>query len=343
MAALARYRVLEAAGGWSDIPAGPSLHPGKADPRLPLLRARLRVEGDLAEPLPDEAVLDATTVAALKRFQIRHGIGPDGVLGAATLAALNLPVGARIDQIAANLERWRWMGRAIPDSRIEVNIASQTLRVVADGEITMTMRTVVGDPKHWTPLLVATARSILLNPTWTVPASIIKNEIRPKLRREPDYLERNDMQWIGDQLVQAPGPNNSLGRLKLEVRDGFDIYLHDTPGHAAFARDRRALSHGCVRLERPLDLAAELLADRPGWAQDDIQAAIDTGATARVQLGKTVTVVLSYWTVETAPDGAIVFHDDIYGRDARLAAHLPRGWAAPAPVAVGQADRSPAG
>jgi murein L,D-transpeptidase YcbB/YkuD len=338
---LARYRALALAGAWPLVPAGPSLHPGESDPRVPILRTRLGAEGDLVDaPAVATNQYDATTVTALKRFQTRHGIKPDGVLGASTLAALNVTVAARIDQIAANLERWRWMARAIPDSRIEVNIATQTLSLVSDGETEMAMRTVVGDAKHWTPLLVATASSFLLNPPWKVPTSIIMKEIRPKLRREPDYLEKNDMQWIGDQLVQAPGPKNSLGQIKLEVHDRFDVYLHDTPMRSAFTRDNRALSHGCVRLERPLDLATSLLSAKPGWAREDFDAAIATGATSRVFLPKPITVVLSYWTVEAAADGTPFFYDDLYGRDARLAARLGHGWMTQPEVATGEKDKS---
>jgi murein L,D-transpeptidase YcbB/YkuD len=337
MAALQHYRAIAAAGGWERLPPGASLHPGQGDPRLGVLRRRLGAEGDLdAGALSDSPRYDADTVAGVKRFQLRHGITPDGVLGLSTYIALNVPVEQRLQQIAANLERWRWMARALPDTRIEVNVAGAEFKLVVDGTVAMVMRTVVGDAKHRSPLLVATAGSLLLNPPWHVPLSIIRNEITPKLRNDPDYLEQNGMQWIGGHLVQAPGPKNSLGRIKLEVRDRFDVYLHDTPARAAFARDQRWLSHGCIRLERPLDLAVALLAERPGWAHEDLEAAINTGATQRVALPHVVTVVLAYWTAEAA-DGRVLFHDDIYGRDARLARHLGRGWAEPHPPEIADA------
>ena len=343
MQALARYREIAASGGWERLPPGPVLHPNQADPRLNSLRTRLRAEGDLARDVrSDGPRFDAAAVAGLKRFQARHGITSDGVLGEATFEALNVPAEIRVAQIAANLERWRWMARVMPDTRIEVNVAAANLKLLVGGEIGMQMRTVVGDAKHRSPILVAQANSFLLNPPWRVPPSIIKAEIMPKLRREPDYLDQNDMRWIGNHLVQAPGPRNSLGRIKLEVRDEFDVYLHDTPAHSYFAKDQRWLSHGCVRMERPLDLAAELLASKPGWAREDIEAAIATGATHRVALPQSITVVLSYWTAEPTPDGAVQFHDDIYGRDARLVKHLGPGWMdAPAP-ALGAAPRETA-
>ena len=338
MQALTRYRGIAAAGGWQPLPSGATLHPKESDPRLPALRTRLVAEGDLdAGALSDSPRFDPDTVTGLKRFQLRHGITPDGVLGLATFTALNVPVEKRIDQIAANLERWRWMARAMPESRIEVNVAGAEVKLLVDGTVAMQMRTVVGDAKHRSPILIAQAGSVLLNPPWRVPVSIVKKEIMPKLRNQPDYLEQNDMQWIGDHLVQAPGPKNALGRLKLEVRDRFDVYLHDTPAHTAFARDQRALSHGCVRLERPLDLASALLAGKPGGAREDLEAAIATGATHRIFLPQQVTVVLAYWTAVAQEDGRTVFHDDIYGRDARLVRHLGRGWMNPHPPEIAEA------
>jgi len=338
MQALVRYRAIAADGGWQRLPSGATLHPKESDPRLPALRARLVVEGDLeAGAVSDSPRFDPDAVTGLKRFQVRHGITPDGVLGLATFTALNVPVDKRIDQIAANLERWRWMARAMPATRVEVNVAGAEMKLLIDGTVTMRMRTVVGDAKHRSPILVAEAGSVLLNPPWRVPVSIIKKEIMPKVRSQPDYLEQNDMQWIGDHLVQAPGPKNALGRLKLEVRDRFDVYLHDTPAQAAFARDQRWLSHGCVRLERPLDLALALLAGKPGAGREDLEAAIAAGATHRIFLPQQVTVVLAYWTAEAQEDGRTIFHDDIYGRDARLVRHLGRGWMQPHPPEVAEA------
>jgi murein L,D-transpeptidase YcbB/YkuD len=184
------------------------------------------------------------------------------------------------------------------------------------------MNAVVGRPKHDTPILQSTIHTVVINPPWIVPKSIIDKEIKPAIERNPDYLERHHMFWADEQIIQEPGPQNSLGRIKFEFPNNYGVYLHDTPAHALFADVDRAQSHGCVRLEHPLDLAEELLKDNGKWPREAIEDAIRDGTTLRVPLATEMPVTLAYWTAYVDDDGTVEFRPDVYGRDAPLAAIL---------------------
>ena len=319
--ALARYRELTEKGGWLPLPEGPSLRPGTSGALVSALEARLKAEGVLAEP-DGSAVYDGALVAAVKRFQASHGLAPDGVVGPKTQAALNVSAVDRVQQIAVNLERWRMLARSIPTTRFEVNVPAATARLVIDGETTLEMRAVVGDPKHPTPMLASKITDVVLNPYWTVPPSIVKNEIEPILARDSGYLERNHMKWTNGNLVQDPGGTNPLGRLRFTFANKFGVFVHDTSAPGLFANYERARSHGCLRLEKPVDLAAALLEADPAWPRDKIEATIAGGATIRIPLTKAIPIVVAYWTAFVDDDGTVEFRNDIYGRDARLAAAL---------------------
>ena len=318
--ALGQFREIQRRGGWQAIPAGPSLKPGASDARVLALRARLAVEdpaagGDLANPLYDPALVEA-----VKAAQARYGQPADGVVGPATLAALNRPVEARLAQIAANMERWRWMPRAWPRTRIEVNIAGAVLDVFDENVRIDSMRVAVGTRANRTPMLISEIHSVVLNPPWNVPDSIASKELVPK---GEDYLSRNGFRWVsngagGSRLQQSPGPGNSLGRIKFDFQNPFAIYLHDTNSRAVFERDARSVSHGCVRVERPGDLA-RILMERsgPGTAAR-IDAALQDTKTVRAQLDQRWPVLIAYWTVFTDQNGQINFRDDIYGWDEQL-------------------------
>jgi murein L,D-transpeptidase YcbB/YkuD len=334
-AALVQYRGLTE---WLSVqpPEAKTIEPGQRTTIVPALAQRLAAEGDLAAgdaeaTASDGRALDGPVLAALKHFQQRHGLTPDGRLGKQSFVSLNVSLADRIGQIVANLERRREVAHLLPPTRIEVNVASATLTVLRDGEPVSSMRAVVGDPEHQTPMLISSIRDVEVNPPWIVPASIIQKEIRPKLRRDPTYLERNDMTWTGGQLIQAPGAKNSLGHLKFEFPNPFSVYLHDTPMHRLFALDARELSHGCVRLEHPLDLAQLLLAaSKP----DSIQQAIDKGQTTHIRLPESMPVAVLYWSAYVEADGTVDFRDDLYQRDARLVAALK----APHRTAAGTAE-----
>jgi L,D-transpeptidase YcbB len=321
--ALGVYRDLDAAGGWEALPTRLSAKAGKRLAQDARLARRLRIEGDLSDD--DDMDDDAfnPTVEALKRFQQRHGLAARGKLNKATLEALNVSARDRVLQIAANLERWRTHSRLPAATRVEVNAAAAIATLYRDNEPVMVMNAVVGKPKHDTPILQSTIMTVIINPPWVVPKSITENEIKPAIARDDTYLARNRMYWSEDgMLIQEPGPGNSLGRIKFEFPNNYGVYLHDTPAHALFKDIDRAQSHGCVRLERPVDLAEELLRDNSEWPRDAIEQAIRDGETIRVPLEQIMPVTIAYWTAFVADDGTIEFRPDVYGRDAPLAATL---------------------
>ena len=309
------------------------------------LRERLIAEGyfDAASMPEDPSAFDQTLADAMKKFQAAHGLPVDGSVGRLTLAALNVAPAVRARQIRWNLERWRSLPRIDAPSRIEVNVPAAQAVLFADGEPVRVMRTIVGAVIHPTPVLRARMRSVLLNPPWLVPNSIIEKEIRPALKRDPKYLQRQNMVYQevdgGRVLEQLPGPKNSLGQVKFEMPNPDDIYMHDTPEQRIFGLSRRYVSHGCIRVEDPRELARILL-DSDEWSREAIDAAIATGETQRVALTKSLPVYVLYWTAFVDPDGTVEFRDDIYGRDKRLAEALAAQAAADHLADTGEKGRS---
>ena len=285
-------------------------------------------QDDPALPDDPDTVYDGAVEAAVRRFQRRYGIAVDGAVGPRTLAAMNVPVRARIEQIALNLERWRALPRDLGASYMMVNVPSESLDIVADGVAVMSMKVVVGDTDHPTPVVRTAIAAVTLNPTWNIPASIITKEILPKSKRDRSYLLKNDIVFTpGRGWQQLPGPKNPLGQIKFETPNRFDVYLHDTPSRLAFDRFFRAQSHGCVRLERAAELAGFVLRDM-GWDDLQIAQAAATGETRRIDLKRHWRVYMLYATSFVDEDGTVEFRDDLYGRDARLRDAL----AAPQPV-----------
>ena len=323
--ALGQYRAIAARGGWPAIGEGPALKPGMIDDRVVQLRLRLAAENPPGSIETTSPVYDDTLAAIVQAAQARYGLKSDGVVGGATLRAFNMPVEGRIAQIAANMERWRWMPRAWPTVRIEVNIPDQQLTLYAQNKPVDAMKVVVGQPGKKTPMLISAVRSIIVNPPWNVPKSIARSELVPKGQ---GYLRANGFTWVSDgaggsRLQQRPGPGNSLGRIKFDFDNPYGVYLHDTPAKAAFDREERSLSHGCVRLERPQELAAILLGQ--GWDQAKLQAIVDTMETERIDLPQKIPVMLLYWTVFISPDGQVNFRNDTYRWDERLSGMLELG------------------
>jgi len=334
--ALARYRRIAAGGGWRQVPETTKLKRDDHGPAVTALRRRLAAEGYLAADALAGG-FDSAVDGAVRRFQAQHGIAADGAVGPDTFRALNVPAAVRVEQIRANLERWRELPRSWPKTRIEVNIPSATLTVIENGEPRLVMRAIVGAEDHPTPVMRAHMNAVLFNPSWTIPASIVKNEIVPKAKRDAKYLERNHYVYRGAVLQQLPGAGNALGRVKFEMPNIYDVYLHDTPSRPLFKRVSRSLSHGCVRLENPRELALYLLSGRSGWAEEDIDRVIAAGQTERVPLPRSLPVYLLYWTAFVDAEGAVEFRDDVYARDQRLTTALAtrdageRGRAVPAP------------
>ncbi len=340
-AALARYRGIASTGGWPRVPGGPVLKPGMSDARVAVLRRRLAVEGDLqGQPAGDAASFDEALERAVIRFQRRHGLDPDGVVGAHTLAALNVPVQARIDQIRVNLERARWVFQDITRDYVLVDIAGFQAEMVKDARPVWSSKVVVGKPYRRTPVFKATMTYLVLNPTWTVPPTILAQDILPRVRRDPGYLQRKHIRVVDRKgriidrdtldwsrytgrnfpylLRQDPGPDNALGRIKFMFPNKHLVYLHDTPHKELFRRSERAFSSGCIRIERPFALAELLLDDPKRWSRERILAAIKTGKTRTVLLPKPIKVLLLYWTVDVDGQGRVSFRKDLYGRDRRV-------------------------
>lgn len=315
-AALAEYRRIEATGAWVDIPAGGPLKPGVEDARVPLLRRRLAATGDLPAWTADDPSreYDATVEAGVRAFQERHGIEPDGTLGPATLRALDVPVGIRIDQIRATLERCRWVMHDHADRFVLVDIAGYSLAVI-DREVPIwATRVIVGEKINQTPSFRADMRSIVLNPKWTIPPGIMKKEILPAMNKDPGYFQRKGYTWVNGQVVQPAGPRNPLGRIKLLLPNKHHVYLHDTPTKASFNRANRTFSHGCVRVEHPFALAA-LALDDPNWTADGLVAAASSGKTRTIVLKKPLPVLILYATASADPEGRVQFVPDVYERD----------------------------
>jgi murein L,D-transpeptidase YcbB/YkuD len=341
--ALALYRELASHGNWPQVPGGPTIKPGMSDERVGTIRRRLIAEGylpsemaprllelpaDIADDSAGAAVVssaevfDATIEQGIRAFQRRQGIVEDGAVGARTLAALNVSLRARVEQIALTLERWRSLPRDFGKNYVFVNVPGESLEVFEDGRPVMGMKVVVGDPGHPTPVVQSHIAAVTFNPTWRVPLSIGKAEIAGKVRADPHYLEKNQMVQKGTYYFeQLPGPKNPLGQVKFETPNKFDVYLHDTSSPTAFARAARALSHGCVRVQDARGLAAYILGG-PKWNSDEIANAINLGETQRADVVRKLRVSILYFTSFVDADGTIEFRDDIYGRDKRLRAAL---------------------
>jgi murein L,D-transpeptidase YcbB/YkuD len=333
---LAAYRQIGAAGGWPPVPAGPVLKPGERDRRVVDLRARLAVtDGLVSDPDDDPELLDDAVEEAVKRFQGRHGLDEDGKVGPKTVEALNVPVEARIDQIRVNLERERWIFRDIPNDFIVADIAGFRLHLYRDRTPVWTTRIQVGKPYHATPVFKGEMTYLVLNPTWTVPPGILRNETLPAIRQDADYLTRQNMSVIRSDgsvvdpatvdfsgsfpygIRQEPGPSNALGRVKFIFPNPYFVYFHDTPSKGLFGRSARAFSHGCIRTEDPLRLAELLLVDQ-GWDRARIDGVVASEKMTTVTLDEPMTVFLLYWTADVWEDGTIAFREDIYNRDAKI-------------------------
>lgn len=312
--AIARYEQIVASGVWPLVPSTESLRNGDSDALVPILRGRLVAEGDLTTP-SNSTLFDSELHGALIRFQHRHGLKEDGILGRRTIAALNISATERIDTLRHNLNRQLRETRRWGNRYIVVNTASATYRLVDNGETIFERPVIVGRPNWQTPRLDGTIDRIVLNPTWSVPPRIAQLELMPRIRREPGYLQAHHMRLVDGLIQQAPGPDNPLGRFKFVFPNDESIYLHDTSAPSLFSQDERHLSHGCVRLSNAEELAIYLLRLQPGWDETALGAATATGKTNTVRLVVPIPVHLVYDTAWVEPDGTVHFREDVYHRD----------------------------
>lgn len=359
--ALAQLRAVELRGGWPRVSAGPKLETGSTGARVRELRRRLVAGGDLADA-DERGDFDTGLDAAVRRFQARHGIDPDGVVGPATLAALNVPVAERIALVRANLERLRWVARELAGDFLLVDIAGFNAQLWLGEALAWQARVVVGRPFRTTPEFRATMKYLVLNPEWNVPPTILREDVLPKVVRDPGHLGRNHMRVVdaggrpldpaaidwaaarerprafAHQIVQAPGKDNPLGRVKFMFPNEHSVYLHDTPSRELFERTVRAFSSGCIRIDKPLDLALLLLDDDSRWGEPQLLEAIASGRTQTVPVKRPVPVLLLYFTA-TARGDELQFRPDLYHRDAPIL----RALAAPFRFAPVDAGRRQAG
>lgn len=327
--ALARYRRVLAAGGWPAVPEGPLLEPGMRDPRIAILRQRLLAEGALSALVSgsEEAALFTPAIdRAVRRFQERHGLAP-GKVGPDTLAVLNVPAAERVRQIELNLERWRWLPHELGARHVLVNVPDFRLAAVEQGKAVLEMRIIAGAPSSHTPSFSAEMTHLVLNPYWNVPKSIAEKEILPKARRNPGYLKNHNYEIVkvpggGTRVRQRPGSQNALGKIKFLFPNPFQVYLHDTPARTLFARSNRTFSHGCIRIEKPVELAVFLLQAAPGWDEARIRTSLDRPGEQWMKLPEKIPVHLAYWTAWADDTGWLATRPDVYERDAPLAARL---------------------
>lgn len=338
--ALAAQRAYVAEGGWGTVDAGETLKPGMTDPRVAGLRARLAASGEYTATTPADANLyDDDLAAAVKRFQELHGIDPDGAVGKRTVSELNIPAQQRVDQIRLNLERARWVLNQLGDEFIVVNISGFHLYVIKGGVPVWDTRVVVGRTYRQTPMFKSNMRTVVLNPTWTVPPTILKQDMLPKIARDPSYLASHNIAVVDAggaevdpgtidwqqarrrfpyNLVQRPGDDNSLGRVKFLFPNEHAVYLHDTPNRALFDRADRAASSGCIRVENPMALADYLLAGDADWPKERVEEVLAAGQTQNIILKHTMPIVIMYWTAQLDRDGTMRFFPDLYSRDPPL-------------------------
>jgi murein L,D-transpeptidase YcbB/YkuD len=343
--ALSQYKHIAGKGGWQQVPFGESLRPGMQDDRVPALRRRLAVTGEYRAKGGESNRYDDHVVAAVKSFQARHHMEPDGVVGKTTIAAMNVSAAERIKQIRVNLERTRWVIHDMPSSNIIVDIAGFRLQYYHDNTLAWTSKVMVGQPFHQTPIFRSAITYIVLNPTWTITPDIIKNETVPSIVKDPGYLAKqrlrvldgsgtevdaNTIPWRQYQgkhfpytLRQDAGRDNSLGLIKFLFPNPYHVYLHDTPSKSLFGRTQRAFSHGCIRVQNPLELGRLILANDPGnpTTAEKMDQIIASTKTTTVILKQPLPIYLMYLTTNVQ-DGKVMFKPDLYNRDEGILAAL---------------------
>ena len=334
------YRDVAGKGGWPAIPDGPTLHHGDSDPRVAILRKRLEATGHL-QPNPDQdsSVYDNKLKVAVKAFQTRHQLDADGVAGKQTIAAMNVPVEHRVDQIRLSLERLRWVKEERVDTMVVVNIAGFRAFFFDGGELEWETRVMVGKNYRKTPIFRGDIAYLEFNPTWTIPPGILRNDTLPAIRKDPNYLASKNIQVIDQNgkvidpstvdwtkhkksapytFRQTPGPHNSLGTVKFIFPNQHFVFLHDTPHRELFVRSERNFSSGCIRVEDPLNLAERILDDPVKYNRSALESIIESRETQRVNLKPKVPVIILYITAGLGADGEVRFYKDIYNRDQKV-------------------------
>ena len=354
-AALANFSTNAAPARPTPIGDGPVLRPGGDDPRVPLIRARLEVTDT------SSTLYDTDLVTAVETFQESLGLEVDGIIGPATIAAFNGGNATRREDILANMELWRWMPSDLGQFHVFVNIPEFRLWIERDGKPEYTTRVVTGAVKHQTPIFSDNIRHLVVNPYWNVPASIVRNEIAPAVLRNPGYTDSHNMDLLYNgaavspwqvnwsqvsstnfpfRIRQRPGAGNSLGQIKFLFPNKHDVYLHDTPSKSLFSRSARALSHGCIRVENPMEFAGALMANEPNISRASLEAMF--GPNERwVNPETKIPVHLAYFTLRVEPDGSIRSFGDVYGHNEKLIEAMGLSPSVGVPQIIAEAESVP--
>jgi murein L,D-transpeptidase YcbB/YkuD len=333
---LAECRRMAAEGGWPKVVEGAMLKPGMSDSRVPQIKRRLQITGEFKALVDSENfIYDEELKQAVVKFQKKHGVEALGNIGPETTAALNASVEERIKTLEVKLERWRWLPVGFSSYYVLVNIANFELEVIDDGQRLIHQKVIVGRPFRKTPVFSSEMEYLVINPTWTVPPTILRNDLVPEVRKNVRYLadkkisvlsqdgkklNPDSINWDSNSVFsytfrQDPGKSNALGSVKFMFPNSYSVYLHDTPSRELFNRAERAFSSGCIRVEKPVELAELLLADQGKWSQASIRSVIETNSTQTVRLPRKPAVYLLYWTAWIDNEGHHHYSKDIYDRD----------------------------
>ena len=322
---------------WPQLTTSKAFRLGDVHPQVKILRQILGLHGDLEDEEAESTKFDKDVDIALRQFQRRHTIEPDGVMGSKTKDALNRPIDDIIRKIIINMERLRWLPDNLGDKYIIVNVAGYQLQAFEDFELKLTIPAIVGRPSRRTPLFYAPLKNIVINPSWGVPYNILVHDKIPKIINDPDYVYRSgftvtddsgqvvnpyEADWENEgahyHLRQSPGRHNALGRLKFNIENPYTIYIHGTPDEKLFTKTARAFSSGCVRVKTPVELAAWVLNNDEKWSVGQIEAGINRGSTQSVNLDKNIPVLFTYQTVWLGEDGLVYISDDPYRMDPKM-------------------------
>jgi L,D-transpeptidase YcbB len=333
---IAKYEAIVAKGGWPEVPAiADGLRVGARSAAVPALRQRLALAGDLELNSGEPEVFDSYVDAALRRFQVRHGLHPDGVIHDATLRALNVPADIRLSQLKINAGRLKSLTGNLGNRFVVANIPAAQIEAIENGVAVTRHIAVAGKPDRPSPDINSKIIQINFNPFWTVPVSIVRKDLIPKMQAEPDYLTKNHIRiydsknneqppsqidWYSTEAVnykfkQDAGDFNSLGSMKINFPSPDGVYMHDTPSKGLFGEDFRFASSGCMRVQNVRELVYWILAETPGWSKAEIDAVVRSGERKDAKVAKPVPLYWVYVTAWATPDGVVQFRDDIYNRD----------------------------
>lgn len=324
---LGRYYDIVKNGGWPVInTTKKTIKKGSSGPEIAVIKRRLQISGDLAGNDTSQ-VFNDTLETGVKNFQVRHGYTPDGIITAALLKDMNVPAEQRLQQILMNMDRMRWVAADPKGNLIVVNIPEFVLHMYENGKKEFDMDVVVGKEGHNTMMFNGDLNTVVFSPYWNVPPSIVRNEILPAMNRNPGYLGSQNMEITGNEdglpsIRQRPGGKNALGRVKFLFPNSFNIYFHDTPSKSLFNKDKRAYSHGCIRLSDPVKMANYVLRNQPEWTPEKIEEAMNSGVEKFVKVKNPIPVVVTYYTAWVDENGQLNFREDIYEHDTQLAGRM---------------------